>query len=167
MKRDIPGDSFKNFFGKYKGQIDYSRVSLFVCRADGVMLHSFSSVGHNQVASIGALLAGVWQAAQALSDFIPNRRKEVEFRLGFDSSAEGVYILPLSVENQPLYLAAIYHGTINPGQLKSQLRLMGEALSRFIDQLPAAQAVADAKQYLFDKITNDEIDRLFSFVGRK
>ncbi len=166
MMKQVPAESFKNFFSNYKSQIDFSRVSLFICRADGVMLHAFSQQGANQLSSIGALLAGVWQAAGALADFIPNRRDALEFRLGFDSSAEGVYILPLKSKRQPLYLAAIYHGIVNPGLLKNQLRQLEEQLSRFIDDLPLAEEV-EAKKFLFEKITNDEIDQLFSFVGRK
>lgn len=164
MATQLSNDIFKQYFAKNKLEIDLTRVSLFICRHDGVMLHAFSQQGSQVLSSIGALLAGVWQAAQALSQFIPNRRNELDFRLGFDSSAEGVYLLPMQVAEHRLYLGAIYHGMINPGLLKNQLRQLGEGLSRTLEHsLPQEQALTN--QYLFDKISNEEIDQLFSFVG--
>lgn len=164
MKTEISGDSLKRYFAENKAQIDFSRVSLFICRTDGVMLHAFSQQGSSSVSAIGALLAGVWQAAQALSEFIPNRREELDFRLGFDSSAEGVYLLPVQAGEHRLYLAAIYHGMINPGHLKNQLRQMCDGLSICLEQNLIKQQIQGNK-YLFDTISNDEMDKLFSFVG--
>ena len=163
MSVEIAPSTFTKFFNTTKFDLDYSRISIFILRKDGVIVHSISDKAQGEISSIGALLGGVWQAAEALSDFIPNKSEGVEFRLGFDSTRDGVYLLPINVFDTVYYLGVIYHGAVNPGQLKSRVRSIAFKLEPFLE------ANADIKnkiknQFLFDDISNDEMDQLFAFA---
>ena len=163
MAIEIAPSTFTKFFNKTKFDLDFSRISLFVLRKDGVVVHSISDKTRGDISSIGALLGGVWQAAEALSNFIPNKSGDIEFRLGFDSTSDGVYILPIHIFDTVYYLGTIYHGAHNPGHLKSKIRSIGFKLELFLES-NAEVKNEPSKQFLFDDISNDEMDRLFAFA---
>ncbi len=163
MAIEIAPSTFTKFFNTTKFDLDFSRLSLFILRKDGVIVHSVSDKSRSEISSIGALLAGVWQAAEALSDFIPNKSEGIEFRLGFDSTRDGVYLLPINVFDTVYYLGTIYHGTVNPGQLKSKVRSIVFRLESYLESNVEIKKENKA-QYLFDDISNEEMDRLFAFA---
>lgn len=155
--------TLNSFFKKKYFDLDFSRISLFIIRNDGVMLHSISDKTNDEVASIGALLAGLWQAAEALSNYIPNRQNDNGFRLAFDSISEGIYLLPLEIHESTYYLCSIFHGVMNPGQLKSKIRSLVFELSEFMEK---SNVISHGvrKEFLFNDITSEEMDQLFAFA---
>lgn len=147
-----------------------SRYSFFLVRADGVVLyHNENLVKGINKASIGALLGGVWQASKALSDFIPQKNESDVFRLSFDTSSQGVYIIPISVFQEEFYLGLIYHGEVNPGFLKNKIRELAYAFSEYMHR-ELKQSVKNSSiersksEFLFNDISDAEMDRIFHFV---
>ncbi len=147
-----------------------NRFSFFLIRQDGVILYQNKKNLKINAHSVGALLGGVWQASSALTEFIPGKKRELEFRLSFDTSSEGIYIVPVDFEAEKLYLGLIYYDEVNPGLLKSKMRDIGSSLSQYLNMERSSQVVSTketvtkADNTLFSNITDDEIDHIFSFA---
>lgn len=147
-----------------------NRFSFFLIRQDGVILYQNKKDLKINAHSIGALLGGVWQASNALTEFIPGKKRELEFRLSFDTSSEGIYIVPVDFEAEKLYLGLIYYNEVNPGLLKSKMRDIANSLSLYLNMEKANHksekniVVKKFEDRLFDDITDDEIDHMFSFA---
>ena len=114
------------------------------------------------------MLGGVWQAARALSNFIPKEESKEAYRLSFDTSAQGVYIVPISVGEEELYLGLIYHDEVNPGFIKNKIREMassfGEYLEHELKETNYFKTTNVKNEYLFGEISDSEMDRLFAFI---
>ena len=142
---------------------EINSLPIFLCRRDGVLLHA-----HNQetfpgdIQSAGALMSSVWQAAEALADYLGDTAdvREEFFRLSFDTSEKGVYVLPLFVEEEMFFLGAFFKDHRNPALVKNQLRHLVRS-SAFKELTPKKET---NQGYLFENITDDEIDQMFSFV---
>jgi hypothetical protein len=155
----------KQFFDKYLENNPELNGNIFLCRADGVMIFSKSDIGKEiDEASIGALIGGVWQASNALADFIPSKKENKSYRLSFDTSSSGIYILPVNVGTKEFYLGTIYSDEINPGFLKSKFRNLYESLHKYFKANYSTESGVDDKS-LFNNITDEEMDNLFSFAG--
>jgi predicted regulator of Ras-like GTPase activity (Roadblock/LC7/MglB family) len=150
-----------------------NRFSFFMIRADGVVLYHNNNLADSlSKSSIGALLSGVWQASKALSQFIPKEEMKEGYRLSFDTSSQGIYIVPISTDADELYLGLIYHDEVNPGFIKNKMREMASSFSEFLNQELRAHKkeqesknnVFDKNEYLFGDISDAEMDRLFSFI---
>lgn len=152
-------------------QIDerLSRYSFFLIRYDGVVLyHNNNLANSTSKSSIGALLGGVWQAARALADFIPKEESKEGYRLSFDTSSQGVYIVPIPVGEVELYLGLIYHDEVNPGFVKNKIREIAISFGEFLelelkDSLDKKKMIPD-NNFLFGEISDTEMDSLFAFV---
>jgi hypothetical protein len=139
---------------------------LFVAREDGITI--YDSVQNQTTASVSALVSGVWQASEALMGLAHPGQDILEFRLGFDTSSQGIYLFPLSLFGKRYFFGAIYKDCLNPGQLKRQIVLIRHEM----DQLFSNEKVVvttttkmknnDRNSFLFQEITDEEIDRLFS-----
>ena len=135
---------------------------LFLTRPDGILLCS-SNKGLADESAVGVLISGMWQAAETLSTLV-GRKDKHSFRLSFDTSADGIYILPIEVRNSFYYLGLIFNEMVNPARLKAQGRKLAEMLTEFIGkQLFESHTEA----CIFDDITDNEIDEIFSAVGIK
>ncbi len=149
-----------------------NRYAFFLIRYDGVVLyHNNSQVSsQSNKSSIGALLGGIWQAAKALAEFIPNEEKADGYRLSFDTTSQGVYIIPLSLKSEELYLGLIYHDEVNPGFIKNKMRDIAVNLSGFLEEglKNSSEKNRGSKKeenhYLFGDISDSEMDRLFAFA---
>ena len=141
------------------------RFSVFVCRQDGVVLYKKDgivlSVSHS---SVGALLGGVWQAASTLASFLPESEKKEIFRLSFDTSSTGVYILPFQMKNNDYYLGLLYNDELNPGFIKNRLRDLMMRLEEYLAEF-AEEARKEENDILFENITDDEIEAIFAHTG--
>lgn len=152
------------------------RFSFFMIRSDGVVLYQNKKNKKDLQlsASVGALLSGVWQASSALSSFIPDKKQDEGYRLSFDTTSQGIYIVPISTEFEDLYLGLIYFEETNPGLIKSKMREMAEKVTSFLNEefkkIKMKEASLNSKiktgkaEYLFSNITDAEMDRLFAFV---
>lgn len=140
-----------------------SKCSVFLCRQDGVVLFSTieSAQKHNE-SSIGALVSGVWQAANSLSGFISADTEKI-FRLSFDTSDSGVYILNINYDGSGYYLGVLFNDEINPGLLKSKVRGLSDKVDNLEVEGPSSSCRLD--EPLFENITDAEIDDMFSTAG--
>lgn len=146
-----------------------NRFSFFMIRYDGVVLYHNNTLAQaSSKSSIGALLGGVWQAAKALADFIPQEKKADGYRLSFDTSSQGIYIVPIPSQYEELYLGLIYHEEVNPGLIKNKMREMALSFSNYLNQAIAEKSeesgVIEPANFLFKDISDAEMDKLFSFV---
>jgi hypothetical protein len=142
------------------------RARLFVTREDGITI--YDSVQNNTTTSVAALVSGVWQASEALMGLVHQGNDSMEFRLGFDTSSNGIYLFPFSLSGKRYYLGAIYSDCLNPGQLKRQVAMIKEEMDRLFETLPAPVALPAVRArdgFLFQDISDEEIDRLFSLGG--
>jgi len=147
------------------------RYSFFLIRHDGVVLYHNNNLGNPlSKSSIGALLGGVWQAARELANFIPKEESEEGYRLSFDTSSQGVYVVPIVVGSEELYLGLIYHGEVNPGFIKNKIREMAANFGEFLEQElkrsfgEGQKSTSENNNFLFGNITDSEMDRLFAFA---
>lgn len=139
------------------------KARLFVTREDGITI--YDSVQNQTTTSVSALVSGVWQASEALMGLVHPNQDVMEFRLGFDTSSQGIYLFPFSLLGKRYFLGAIYHDCLNPGQLKRHIALIKEEMERlFKDEVakpvPAKSMTRDG--FLFQDISDEEIDRLFT-----
>lgn len=150
---------------------DFGRISdhISVVRNDGIVI--YSNTKDNFIASsMGALSSGLWQAATSMIEFV-DKRDDEEFRLTFDTSSSGVYILPIVVANSRCYLVSVYQDALNPAKLKQQLKNLIFLLEMYIrdESISVSKETKihdiDPKRegYLFTDITDEEIDKLFGF----
>lgn len=137
---------------------------IFLCRNDGVLLYQRGSISKNLDShSVGALIGGVWQAAKALASFIPNESKRDGFRLSFDTSDKGVYILPFEMDGHEYYLGHIFYEEQNPAKIKSVIRKILNDLEKYLEtDKPNTKQGDNNEQYLFKDISDQEMDDIFS-----
>lgn len=161
----------ENFFNNKVLDQKFLKTSLFLIRSDGVLLYSKEGlVNSNAKVSIGVLLAGVWQAAYALSQFIPTKLEE-SFRLSFDSSSQGIYLLPISYKGIDLFLGLIFQDEVNPAYLKNKLKDLANSLSEYLENNDTESVKIIKKEttpsnFLFDNISDSEMDSLFAFTNK-
>lgn len=163
----------KNFFDSCEIDEKINRFSFFVIRQDGVVLYkNKTSANKLDDTSIGALLSGVWQASRALAGYIPQNNNQEGFRLSFDTSSQGIYIVPVACETDELYMGVIYHEEVNPGYLKNKMRDLAVSFSNFLEnelqsagvQKTTVKDNTNKTDFLFSDISDDEMDQLFSFA---
>lgn len=146
-------------------KLDGINARLFVTREDGITI--YDSIQNNTTTSVAALVSGVWQASEALMGLVYKQSDVMDFRLGFDTSAQGIFLFPFSLSGKRYFLGAIYNECLNPGQLKRQIALIKEEMERlFINEpIPKKSVVSKRQDFLFQDISDAEIDRLFSLGG--
>lgn len=160
----------ETFFRSCEIDEKLNRYSFFLIRYDGVVLYHNNNLADSlSKSSIGALLGGVWQAARALADFIPKEESKEGYRLSFDTSAQGVYIIPITVGPEELYLGLIYHDEINPGFIKNKIREMATSFSEYLEEelkesINKKPKTNERNDFLFGDITDSEMDHLFAFA---
>jgi len=137
---------------------------LFVTREDGITI--YDTIQDQTTTSVAALVSGVWQASEALMGMVRKDNDVMEFRLGFDTSSQGIYLFPFTLSSKRYFLGAIYENCLNPGQLKRQVANIKAEMDRLFVPVEAARPVlAKRDGYLFQDISDEEIDRLFSLGG--
>jgi hypothetical protein len=146
-------------------KLDGINARLFVTREDGITI--YDSIQNNTTTSVAALVSGVWQASEALMGLVYKQSDVMDFRLGFDTSSQGIFLFPFSLSGKRYFLGAIYNECLNPGQLKRQIALIKEEMERlFINEpIPKKSVVSKRQDFLFQDISDAEIDRLFSLGG--
>ena len=151
---------------KFFEENEYNKIAerLVVLRHDGINVYS-NMPDQFEAASIGALVSGVWQAAESLSSMLKQQNEFFDFRLGFDTSSDGLYVLPFTILDQTYYLCAIYRDSNNPAKLKRNIRLLKENLELFLSEF-SFDTEKNREGYLFQNITDDEMNNLFGIGGR-
>ena len=142
--------SYLGFRSQFLG-LDY-----VVVRKDGIALYT----NHDQGTTIGALASGIWQAALALTRYADDSDEKI-FRLSFDTSSSGVYILPIQFKKEMLYIATVFKNEINVGKVKNNLKQLQLELQNFMNtQLEFGENAREG--YLFENISDAEINSLFN-----
>jgi hypothetical protein len=146
-------------------KLDGINARLFVTREDGITI--YDSIQNNTTTSVAALVSGVWQASEALMGLVYKQNDVMDFRLGFDTSSQGIFLFPFSLSGKRYFLGAIYNDCLNPGQLKRHIALIKEEMERlFINEpIPKKIVISKRQDFLFQDISDAEIDRLFSLGG--
>jgi hypothetical protein len=110
---------------------------------------------------MGALLVGLWQASDTLSDLI-EKEEDQDLKLSFQSSSSGYYLLSPGPNNPRVFWAFIFEGALNPGKIKVLSQKLRDHMDGVV-YLNVSEASAGSKQ-LFNNITDEEMDKLFSFA---
>jgi hypothetical protein len=143
------------------------KARLFVSREDGITV--YDSVQNHTTTSVSALVSGVWQASEALMGLAHPTNNVMEFRLAFDTSSQGIYLFPFMLSGKKYFLGAIYEDCINPGQLKRQVAMIKEEMEILFTETEApvkkVTKTNNREGFLFQEISDEEIDRLFSVGG--
>ena len=87
MKKMSVSERIRLVLDPKKGGVE---ARLFVTREDGITV--YDSIQDQTTTSVAALVSGVWQASEALMGLVRQNQKPMEFRLGFDTSSEGIYL---------------------------------------------------------------------------
>ena len=139
--------------------------TFFVCRNDGVILYYHGHDENINRDSVGALVGGLWQAGSTVIDLFGKEKEPMSFRLSFDTSSSGIHILPFNVLNDHYFMGLYFSEQMNPALLKNKMRMIMEELrTSFIDFSHSYDKVEADEKQLFNNITDDEIDNLFSFA---
>ncbi len=149
----------KDFF--FENEFDRLAEDISIIRKDGIPV--FSNRNQSSV-TIGALISGLWQASESLSKQVTEKERFKDYRLAFDSSDQGVYVLPVFIFDELYFLSAIYNKERNPGKLKSQLRLIKSSLEIYMSGFKKNKSES-REGYLFEDITDEEIDSMFKVSG--
>lgn len=170
MKKMNVSERMKLVLEPKKGGIS---ARLFVTREDGITV--YDSIQNQTTTSVAALVSGVWQASEALMGMVRQNSNVMEFRLGFDTSSEGIYLFPFELEGKRYFLGALYHDCVNPGQLKRKIAMIKEEMDLLFAQIPTTKTMTtktktnksaqDRDGFLFQEISDEEIDRLFGVRG--
>lgn len=137
--------------------------TLILARQDGVVVfEQDQQIDERSKQTLGALMAGAWQAAQAMADLFPTDENRF-FRLGFDTSDSGIYILPIDANTERYYLGLFFRNEINPALLKNKLRTVSQQVVEELSIYFAARKSIDKP--LFENISDEEIEKIFSFAG--
>jgi hypothetical protein len=148
----------KNFVGDLGG----FKGDLLVISPEGVVLGHQGPLTAEETQHFGVLMNGAWQAAEQVSK-MASVCEEQKTRLSFDTSSEGVYLLPFNAQGVPLLFVSIYKTITNPGLMKNQMRSFTSHLEEKLTGLRVPQQ--KSKHLLFDDISDREIDEMFSFAG--
>jgi predicted regulator of Ras-like GTPase activity (Roadblock/LC7/MglB family) len=136
------------------------KQNVMLVRQDGLVLYTNVENGLNKH-SFGALVGGVWQAAETLTNLVEEESEEI-FRLNFGTSSKGIFILPLKHGDDQLFLSLIFKNEINPAKLRYQLQNSRQDIQFGLNQIkPPAKKEMEREGFLFSNITDEEIDQLF------
>ena len=134
---------------------------LFVSRADGIAV--YDSVQDQTTSSVSALVSGVWQASEALMGLVSHSEDIFEYRLGFDTSSQGIYLFAFQIEGKNYCCGAIYKDCMNPGLLKRQVMMLRSELEEM--KIADGEKTTERSDFLFNDITDEEMDGLFKIGG--
>lgn len=153
----------KTLIGEVKLPMTLSNHSVFIVRVDGVILFSNEKgVLKKSADHIGALVAGLWQAAEMTQKLLGNEDQSIDYRLGFDSTESGLFILPINRDNELFLIGTIYSEMNNPAVLKNNLRQYRDKLEFY----ELEEQCSNDSKVLFENITDDEMNKIFEGVGK-
>tara|TARA_Y100000296_G_scaffold86669_1_gene127247 strand:+ start:572 stop:1048 length:477 start_codon:yes stop_codon:yes gene_type:complete len=150
----------RDFFNTENLESFFDKGAIIVSRPDGIPLVSYEVHEKGWTDStLSALAAASWQAAENIIKVF-GALDSSDYRFSFDTSSSGFYILKVDTEDD-LVISYIYNGHDNPGKIKSQFRRLKIALEDYILENKVGGQKED---FLFDDISDDEMDQLFGSV---
>ncbi len=143
----------------------FSEVSIMVLTRDGQVLSLLGKkMNKNEAQSLGALMVGMWQASQAVADMI-HVDGTTDTGLSYQNSQSGFFLLQPTEKNPKVFWSFIFENQINPGKIKNYAK----SLRQFFDKIEifdeADEAIQTSEGFLFENVTAEEVDDLFSFAG--
>ncbi len=132
-------------------------------RYDGGII--FDSKNNDDSLTLGVLIAGTWQASAEMKTRLNIKYNEEEFRLSFDTSSDGIHVLKVSQKKKEYYLVCIYKNCVTSGLLKRKLSVLKSKIENDLHQGPDEELKPLRHEFLFERITDDEMNRLFFGVG--
>ncbi len=159
MKESVDGQLLR-LFNSYEDQASFAEGHVYIFADDGRVITMFGSEKKDiDVHSIGALMAGAWQASIALNG-TEGLSQDQTLMLG--DARSGFLIIPFN-GNMKMSLGVVYTNYVNPGKLKMKTRLLRDFFRNNI-KLETKEKI-NKQNYLFKNITDAELDKLFSFAG--
>ncbi|HLT22628.1 MAG TPA: hypothetical protein VKZ84_04265 [Bacteriovoracaceae bacterium] len=137
---------------------------LFVTRNDGITI--YDSTEDETTSSVSALVSGVWQASEALMGLVGKNNNLFDYRLGFDTSSEGIYLFSFEFDGKSYCCGAIYKDCLNPGLLKRQVMMLKSDLETIDVPFKKNKDTSKRDGFLFTDITDEEMDNLFTLGGK-
>jgi hypothetical protein len=136
-------------------------ISILAISLEGQVLgHLGKDLSANKIQSMGALLVGLWQASDSLSELIENEDED-DLKLSFQSSSSGYYVLSPGPNNPKVLWAFVFEGATNPGKIK----VLSQKLRNHMDEVIYLNRNDENESaQLFNNITDEEMDKLFSFA---
>jgi hypothetical protein len=155
----------EDHFGKFPEKDILAKVTVLALSHDGRV---YGQLGVKKspadIQSLGALLVGMWQASEAVKGFMDTSPND-DLNLAFQSSNGGFFILRPGVKNKNVFWGLLFENETNPGKVKLYFKKLRDHFEA-IEILPAKNKEDEGDgSYLFRDITEDEVDKLFSFAG--
>lgn len=138
--------------------------TLFVCRNDGLIIYFHSSNNLVNKNSVGALVGGLWQAGKTVVDLFGNQKSKDGFRLSFDTTDTGLHILPFDVKRTEYFMGLHFNRAVNPALVKNRMKTLMQRMKVEISQMSLEEVERATDNNLFNNITDEEINDLFSFA---
>ncbi|MBT6326766.1 MAG: hypothetical protein HOJ35_12425 [Bdellovibrionales bacterium] len=118
-----------------------------------------SIVTKNENQKINKSILTKLKIVQVESQSFFQSNRETSPKITLEVSNEGIYILPLKINNYLLYIITIYHQSLNPALIKANSRKVSEQIIRFLN----AKISILPKEQREPKISHGNISKVISF----
>ncbi len=152
-------------FEKFSGRNILAKATILALSHDGRVYGQLGiKKSATDIQSLGALLVGMWQASEAVKGFMDTSQTD-DLNMSFQSSHSGFFILRPGERNPNVFWGLLFENETNPGKIKLYFKKLRDHFEG-VEILPAKNKDDEGDgSYLFKDITEDEVDKLFSFAG--
>lgn len=143
----------------------FKDVSIMVLTKNGQVLSLLGKeMKREEAQSLGALMVGMWQASEAVAEMIGTGENN-DTGLSYQNSESGFFLLQPTEINPEVFWSFIFEKQLNPGKIKNY----SKHLRRHFDEMKILEESSRGSQteegFLFENVTAEEVDNLFSFAG--
>lgn len=158
-------ENLKNHFESFSGKAVLSNSTVLALSRDGRVYGQLGvQRSSKDIQSLGALLVGMWQASEAVKGFM-NEERTKDLNLSFQSSESGFFILKPGNINKEIFWGLLFEKETNPGKIKLYFKKLRDHFEN-IEILPSRELGNEQDgDFLFKDVTEEEVDKLFSFAG--
>ena len=129
--------------------------AIYLVDKDGQLIASSGETSDIDSTSLASLTAGNVAATGGLAKLIGEKEFSILFHEG---EKDNIHI---SIVGQRLILVVIYDNRSSLGLVRLRVKRASEELSRIIDKILKRAEVSSATEKLLEKITEEDIDKLF------
>lgn len=152
-------------FESFSGKSVLKKTTILALSKDGRV---YGQLGvrkpENDAQSLGALLVGMWQASEAVESFLSNDN-DSEMAMSFQNSHKGFFILKPSAANPEVFWGLLFNEEVNPGKIKVFFKKLRSHFDKIEILTKKEIKKGEDGNPLFQDITDEEVDELFSFAG--
>lgn len=153
--------NLKSHFQSFSQNSVFEKVTIFLITKDGQVLDRLGNPWEGDATSLGALFVGILQASEAVKESVSGKSED-EMDLSYSSSQTGFFILKPTTENPDVFWVFLYKEALNPGKI----RVYGRKLRDHFNGIKILEKpTSRSGETLFQNITDEEMDNLFSFAG--